>query len=174
MATKRGRAKKKNPCWKGYTAMGDDGKIIMKKKGNKMVPACRPIKDGASMGGKRKAVKELDKKSNQKVKTDKKGNVKKLTITRGQGLNEEKRTYKGGHVDAKSKTSYVKSKSKDKDGTKRKNTTATRTIDGSLSYGSEGGKKGKTVVKRFNGKTIYKTNRKGVRTVDKKTKRRYR
>jgi hypothetical protein len=44
MATKRGKAKKKNPCWKGYTAMGDDGQIVMKKKGDKMVPACRPIK----------------------------------------------------------------------------------------------------------------------------------
>ncbi len=53
MATKRGKAKKKNPCWKGYTAMGDDGKIVMKKKGNKMVPACRPIKGGASMSTKR-------------------------------------------------------------------------------------------------------------------------
>ena len=44
MATKRGKSKKKNPCWKGYTAMGDDGQIVMKKKGKKMVPACRPIK----------------------------------------------------------------------------------------------------------------------------------
>ena len=42
MATKRGKSKKKNPCWKGYTAMGDDGQIVMKKKGEKMVPACRP------------------------------------------------------------------------------------------------------------------------------------
>ena len=33
MATKRGKSKKKNPCWKGYTAMGDDGQIVMKKKG---------------------------------------------------------------------------------------------------------------------------------------------
>ena len=52
MATKRGKSKKKNPCWKGYTAMGDDGQIVMKKKGEKMVPACRPIKgkkDGASL-----------------------------------------------------------------------------------------------------------------------------
>ena len=24
--------RKKNPCWKGYTAMGKDGQIIMKKK----------------------------------------------------------------------------------------------------------------------------------------------
>jgi len=44
MATKRGKSKKKNPCWKGYTAMGSDGQIVMKKKGEKMVPACRPIK----------------------------------------------------------------------------------------------------------------------------------
>ena len=54
MATKRGKSKKKNPCWKGYTAMGDDGQIVMKKKGEKMVPACRPIKskkDGASLSG---------------------------------------------------------------------------------------------------------------------------
>jgi hypothetical protein len=52
MASKRGKSKKKNPCWKGFTAMGSDGKIVMKKKGKKMVPACRPIKgkkDGASM-----------------------------------------------------------------------------------------------------------------------------
>ena len=52
MASKRGKSKKKNPCWKGFTAMGSDGKIVMKKKGEKMVPACRPIKgkkDGASM-----------------------------------------------------------------------------------------------------------------------------
>ena len=51
MASKRGKSKKKNPCWKGYTAMGSDGQIVMKKKGKKMVPACRPIKgkkDGAS------------------------------------------------------------------------------------------------------------------------------
>ena len=51
MASKRGKSKKKNPCWKGYTAMGSDGQIVMKKKGEKMVPACRPIKgkkDGAS------------------------------------------------------------------------------------------------------------------------------
>ena len=106
---------------------------------------------GASMKGKRKALKELDKKSGQKVKTDKKGNVKKLTMTRRPGeLNEEKVTYKGGHVNAKSKTSYTKS---------RKNTVAKRTIDGSLSYGNqEGGKKGKTVVKGLSGKTVYKTN----------------
>ena len=71
MATKRGKAKKKNPCWKGYTAMGDDGKIVMKKKGNKMVPACRPIKpkDGASMKGDPKDKKELKmKKMEEKTK----------------------------------------------------------------------------------------------------------
>jgi hypothetical protein len=69
MATKRGKAKKKNPCWKGYTAMGDDGKIVMKKKGDKMVPACRPIKDGASMKGDPKDKKELKlKKMEEKTK----------------------------------------------------------------------------------------------------------
>ena len=41
---KKGKSKKKNPCWKSYTAMGRDGKIVMKKKGKRMVPACRPIK----------------------------------------------------------------------------------------------------------------------------------
>ena len=36
MQTKRG--KKKNPCWKGYEAIG------MKRKGGKKVPNCVPIK----------------------------------------------------------------------------------------------------------------------------------
>jgi len=40
MATKRGKKKKKNPCWKGYEAIG------MKKKGGKTVPNCVPIKKG--------------------------------------------------------------------------------------------------------------------------------
>ena len=43
MATKRGKAKKKNPCWKGFTALDENGEVILKKKGKKMVPACRPI-----------------------------------------------------------------------------------------------------------------------------------
>jgi len=30
--------RKKNPCWKGYEAIG------MKKKGNRTVPNCVPIK----------------------------------------------------------------------------------------------------------------------------------
>ncbi len=38
MATKRSKKKKKNPCWKGYEAIG------MKKKGGKKVPNCVPIK----------------------------------------------------------------------------------------------------------------------------------
>ncbi len=153
MATKRRKAKKKNPCWKGYTAIGDDGKIVMKKKGNKMVPACRPIKDGASFGGKRKALKELDKKSGQKVKTDRKGNVKKLTINKP----NQTVTYKGGHVDATSQTKYSKVKTDD-----GKHTTATRTIDGTLHTYGNTGKKGKTIIKRGSGKkTIVKTNRKG-------------
>ena len=38
MATKRGKKKMKNPCWKGYEAIG------MKKKGGKQVPNCVPIK----------------------------------------------------------------------------------------------------------------------------------
>lgn len=72
MATKRGKSKKKNPCWKGYTAMGSDGKIVMKKKGNKMVPACRPIKskDGASMkgDGRKKPTSKKAKSDNTNVK----------------------------------------------------------------------------------------------------------
>ena len=106
MATKRGKAKKKNPCWKGYTAMGDDGKIIMKKKGNKMVPACRPIKDGASSkkpkkkkeqveivndftympgGGMMDQMKEEMRKSTNKGKVEKKknrGKTKKMVANR--------------------------------------------------------------------------------------------
>ena len=165
MATKRGKAKKKNPCWKGYTAMGSDGQIVMKKKGDKMVPACRPIKDGASMKGKRKAIKELDKKSGEKVKTDKKGNVKKLTMTREPGtLNESVETYKGGHVNAKSETSYTKN---------GKNSAVTRTIDGTINKYGGTGKKGKTVVKNWRGKTVHKTNKKGITTTKEKPKRKY-
>jgi hypothetical protein len=37
MATKR--KKKKSPCWKGYEAIG------MKKKGDRKVPNCVPIKN---------------------------------------------------------------------------------------------------------------------------------
>jgi hypothetical protein len=37
MATKR-KSKKKNPCWKGYEAIG------MKKKNGKKVPNCVPVK----------------------------------------------------------------------------------------------------------------------------------
>jgi len=32
------KSQKKNPCWKGYEAIG------MKKKGGKQVPNCVPIK----------------------------------------------------------------------------------------------------------------------------------
>ncbi len=38
MATKRKKKKTKNPCWKGYKAIG------MKKKGGRKVPNCVPIK----------------------------------------------------------------------------------------------------------------------------------
>jgi len=38
MAKKKTK-RKKNPCWKGYEAIG------MKKKGGKTVPNCVPIKD---------------------------------------------------------------------------------------------------------------------------------
>jgi hypothetical protein len=38
MASKRSKKKMKNPCWKGYKAIG------MKKKGGKKVPNCVPIK----------------------------------------------------------------------------------------------------------------------------------
>jgi len=44
MATKKRTKRDKNPCWDGYTALDESGKIIMKKKGKKMVPACRPVK----------------------------------------------------------------------------------------------------------------------------------
>ena len=87
MATKRGKAKKKNPCWKGYTAMGSDGKIVMKKKGDKMVPACRPIKDGASVKKDTKNKKEYiplskagtDRKSQAKLRAEKAGLSKEDT-----------------------------------------------------------------------------------------------
>jgi hypothetical protein len=87
MATKRGKAKKKNPCWKGYTAMGSDGKIVMKKKGDKMVPACRPIKGGASMKKDTKNKKEYipltkvgtDRKSQAKLRAEKAGLSKEDT-----------------------------------------------------------------------------------------------
>jgi hypothetical protein len=39
------KTKKKNPCWDGYTALDEEGKLITKKgKDGKPVPACRPIK----------------------------------------------------------------------------------------------------------------------------------
>ena len=38
MATIRKKKKMKNPCWKGYEAIG------MNKKGGKKVPNCVPIK----------------------------------------------------------------------------------------------------------------------------------
>jgi hypothetical protein len=119
--------------------------------------------DGASMKGKRSAIKELDKRSDQKVKTGKKDNVKKLTLTRRPGgLNESVEKYKGSHVDAKSTTSFSKT---------GKNITASRKIDGTLHMTGESagstGKKGKTVVKDNTGKTVYKTDRKGNRTVKK-------
>jgi len=120
--------------------------------------------DGASMKGKRRAIKELDKRSGEKVKTDRKDNVKKLTLTERAGtLNQSVTTYKGGHVDAKSKTSFTKERKKDKDGNKVKSTVANRSIEGSTYYGNQG-KKGKTVVKDNSGKKVYKTNRKGITT----------
>ena len=83
MATKRGKSKKKNPCWKGYTAMGDDGQIVMKKKGEKMVPACRPIKgkkDGASMkdkdNGYTYTTSESPKAEKQRLKEERKKRVR--------------------------------------------------------------------------------------------------
>ena len=83
MATKRGKSKKKNPCWKGYTAMGSDGQIVMKKKGEKMVPACRPIKgkkDGASMkdkdNGYTYTTSESPKAEKQRLKEERKKRVR--------------------------------------------------------------------------------------------------
>ena len=38
MATKRGKKKMKNPCWKGYEMIGT------KMKGKRKVPNCVPIK----------------------------------------------------------------------------------------------------------------------------------
>ena len=159
------------------TKKEDGASVPLKGKQNNLPDALKSkilASDGASMKGKRRAIKELDKKSGQKVKTDKKGNVKKLTMTNRPGtLNEEKVTYKGGHVDAKSKTSFTKERKKDKDGNKVKSTFANRSIEGSTNYGNKEGKKGKTIVKGFSGKTVYKTNKKGVTTKTKKPKRKY-
>ena len=44
MPTKKRTKRDKNPCWSGYTALDEEGKVILKKKGDKMVPACRPKK----------------------------------------------------------------------------------------------------------------------------------
>jgi hypothetical protein len=35
--------KKDTPCWKNYSHLDENGKPLFKKKGNKMVPDCRPI-----------------------------------------------------------------------------------------------------------------------------------
>jgi len=102
MATKRGKAKKKNPCWKGYTAMGDDGQIVMKKKGDKMVPACRPIKDGASMNGDNPKYTTSESKTSlkQKRKEDKKKNVSVSKMNRkGKKQVEETGMYNVGEGD---------------------------------------------------------------------------
>ena len=158
------------------TKKEDGASVPLKGKQNNLPDALKSkilASDGASMKGKRRAIKELDKKSGQKVKTDKKGNVKKLTMTKRPGtLNEEKVTYKGGHVDAKSKTSFTKERKKDKDGNKVKSTSANRSIEGNINFGNQG-KKGKTIVKGFSGKTVYKTNKKGVTTTKEKPKRKY-
>jgi len=152
----------------GCKTKKEDGSSVPLKGKQKNLPDALKSKilasDGASMKGKRRAIKELDKKSGQKVKTDRKGNVKKLTLTERAGtLNQSVKTYKGGHVDAKSKTSFTKERKKDKDGNKVKSTVANRSIEGSTYYGNQG-KKGKTVVKDNLGKKVYKTNRKGITT----------
>ena len=152
----------------GCKTKKEDGSSVPLKGKQKNLPDALKSKilasDGASMKGKRRAIKELDKKSGEKVKTDRKGNVKKLTLTERAGtLNQSVKTYKGGHVDAKSKTSFTKERKKDKDGNKVKSTVANRSIEGSTYYGNQG-KKGKTVVKDNLGKKVYKTNRKGITT----------
>ena len=110
MATKRGKAKKKNPCWKGYTAMGDDGKIIMKKKGNKMVPACRPIKDGASADV---------RKTVGKGKNFNKANPTGTGAKAGGGMTQKGvNEYKRKNPGSKLKTAVTKDPSKLKPGSK--------------------------------------------------------
>ena len=45
MASKKRTKRDKNPCWEGYTALDENGKLITKKgQDGKPVPACRPIK----------------------------------------------------------------------------------------------------------------------------------
>ena len=85
MATKRGKAKKKNPCWKGYTAMGDDGASIKnpKKKKEKV----EIVNDFTYMpgGGMMDQIKEEMRKSTGTVKKEKKknkGKTKKMVSNR--------------------------------------------------------------------------------------------
>ena len=65
-----------------------------------------------------------------------------------------------------------KNEKKNKDGNKVKSTFANRSIEGNINFGNQG-KKGKTIVKGFSGKTVYKTNKKGVTTTKEKPKRKY-
>ena len=115
MATKRGKSKKKNPCWKGYTAMGDDGQIVMKKKGEKMVPACRPIKgkkDGASMKDKDNGytyiISESPKAEKQRLKEERK---KRVRVTKDKFTDTSSDAY---FQDYKRKKKDVKTKRADR------------------------------------------------------------
>jgi len=122
MATKRGKAKKKNPCWKGYTAMGDNGQIVMKKKGNKMVPACRPIKGGASMKGDKKKTDGASadvRKTIGKGKNFNKANPTGTGAKAGGGMTQKGvNEYKRKNPGSKLKTAVTKDPSKLKPGSK--------------------------------------------------------
>ncbi len=61
--------------------MGSDGKIVMKKKGDKMVPACRPIKDGASMNGDDPKYTTSESKTSLKQKR-KEANKKNVSVSK--------------------------------------------------------------------------------------------
>jgi len=98
MATKRGKAKKKNPCWRGYTAMGDDGQIVMKKKGDKMVPACRPIKDGASMKKPRGTKEEESERKTEARNERVEKRVDKYQKKQGKKQDKIKKKYKEGKI----------------------------------------------------------------------------
>jgi len=150
MATKRGKAKKKNPCWKGYTAMGSDGQIVMKKKGDKMVPACRPIKDGASMKGDKKKTDGASadvKKTIGKGKNFNKANPTGTGADAGGGMTQKGvNEYKSKNPDSKLQTAVTTPPSKlDPDSKKAKRRKAF--CAGSKSWD---GKRGKAARRRWN------------------------
>ena len=67
MATKRGKKKMKNPCWKGYKQIG------MKEKDGKQVPNCVPDKDN-KIQKEKKEEKEMNERDGANT-SSRKGSV---------------------------------------------------------------------------------------------------